>query len=50
MKSFRIYKSVLDQASFLEVLHASPRWIQAAAQQTRLVKRDQPFAPLRPQR
>lgn len=27
MKTFRIYKPVLDQAWFLEVLHASPRWI-----------------------
>jgi hypothetical protein len=27
MKSFRIYKPRLEQAWFLEVLHASPRWI-----------------------
>ena len=27
MKTFRIYKPVLEQACFLEVLHASPRWI-----------------------
>ncbi|WP_157043808.1 hypothetical protein [Nitrobacter hamburgensis] len=27
MKTFRVYKSVLDQAWFLEVLHASPRCI-----------------------
>ena len=27
MKTFRIYKPALDQAWFLEVLHASPRWI-----------------------
>lgn len=32
MKTFRIYKPVLDQASFLEVLHASPRWVQSVAQ------------------
>lgn len=37
MKSFRIYKPVLDQAWFLEVRHASPRWIGWAARQTRLV-------------
>jgi hypothetical protein len=27
MKQFRIYKPVLEQAGFLEVLHVSPRWI-----------------------
>jgi hypothetical protein len=27
MKTFRVYKPVLEQAWFLEVLHASPRWI-----------------------
>jgi hypothetical protein len=37
MKTFRIYKPVLDQAWFLEVLHASPRWIGGAARQTRLI-------------
>jgi|HubBroStandDraft_6_1064221.scaffolds.fasta_scaffold66555_4 hypothetical protein len=37
MKTFRIYKPVLDQAWFLEVLHASPRWISIAAGETRLV-------------
>ena len=37
MKTFRVYKAVLDDAWFLEVLHASPRWISLAAQQTRLV-------------
>jgi hypothetical protein len=46
MKSFRIYKPVLDQAAFLEVLHASPRWIQSAAQQTTLMPRTGPFEPL----
>lgn len=30
MKTFRIYKPVLDNAWFLEVLHASPRWNTAA--------------------
>jgi hypothetical protein len=29
MKTFRVYKPVLEQAWFLEVLHASPRWIGA---------------------
>jgi hypothetical protein len=37
MKTFRIYKPVLDQAWFLEVLHASPRWIATAHRQTRLM-------------
>jgi hypothetical protein len=37
MKTFRVYKPVLDQAWFLEVLHASPRWISLAAGETRLV-------------
>jgi hypothetical protein len=27
MKTFRVYKPALEQAWFLEVLHASPRWI-----------------------
>ena len=45
MKTFRIYKPVLDQASFLEVMHASPRWIQAVEKQTTLVPRDTPFTP-----
>jgi hypothetical protein len=30
MKTFRVYKPVLEQAWFLEVLHASPRWIADA--------------------
>jgi hypothetical protein len=37
MKTIRIYKPVLDQAWFLEVEHASPRWIAAATRQTRLI-------------
>jgi len=32
MKTFRVYKPVLDQAWFLEVLHASPRWIGSVTQ------------------
>jgi hypothetical protein len=32
MKTFRVYKPVLGQAWFLEVLHASPRWIGSATQ------------------
>src|SRR5579863_572388 len=39
MKAFRIYKPVLDQAWFLEVLHASPRWIQGVNEIARLVPR-----------
>jgi len=46
MKTFRIYKPVLDQAWFLEVLHASPRWIAAAPQITRLTPRPLAFAPV----
>jgi len=38
MKTFRIYKPVLDQASFLEVLHASPRWIGSVDTIAQLVK------------
>jgi hypothetical protein len=33
MKAFRIYKPVLEQAWFLEVLHASPRWIDFVAKE-----------------
>jgi hypothetical protein len=36
MKTFRIYKPVLEQAWFLEVLHASPRWIPSVTQTVRL--------------
>ncbi|MGJ4931911.1 hypothetical protein ACQR1I_32795 [Bradyrhizobium sp. HKCCYLS2038] len=36
MKTFRIYKPVLEQAWFLEVLHASPRWIGSVTQIARL--------------
>jgi hypothetical protein len=32
MKTFRVYKPVLDQACFLEVLHGSPRWIGPVSQ------------------
>jgi hypothetical protein len=42
MKTFRIYKAVLDHAWFLEVLHASPRWIGSANQITRLVRHPHP--------
>jgi hypothetical protein len=31
MKAFRIYKARLEQAWFLEVMHASPRWIGSVA-------------------
>jgi hypothetical protein len=36
MKAFRIYKPVLDNAWFLEVLHASPRWIPSVTEIARL--------------
>lgn len=36
MKAFRIYKPALDQAWFLEVLHASPRWIGSLTQMAAL--------------
>jgi hypothetical protein len=42
MKTFRIYKTVLDHAWFLEVLHASPRWIGTATQITKLVRHPTP--------
>jgi hypothetical protein len=44
MKSFRIYKPVLDQAWFLEVLHASPRWIASVTEQTTLIPSDSPLS------
>jgi hypothetical protein len=47
MKTFRIYKPALDQAAFLEVMHASPRWIGSVEQMVRLAPRDEPFAPHR---
>jgi hypothetical protein len=39
MKTFRIYKPVLDQAWFLEVVHVSPRWIGAVTQLVQLESR-----------
>jgi hypothetical protein len=45
MKTFRIYKPVLEQAWFLEVLHASPRWISSASELVRLAPVHQPFVP-----
>jgi hypothetical protein len=36
MKSFRVYKPVLENAWFLEVLHASPRWIGSVMRIARL--------------
>lgn len=45
MKTFRIYKPVLDQAWFFEVLHASPRWITSVA--ITLMSRTVPFSEAR---
>jgi hypothetical protein len=42
MKTFRVYKPVLDQAWFLEVLHASPRWIGSVTQIATLAARPPP--------
>lgn len=36
MKTFRIYKPVLENAAFLEVLHASPRWLPGVLPQVQL--------------
>lgn len=36
MKTFSVYKPVLEQAWFLEVLHASPRWIGSVTQIAKL--------------
>lgn len=45
MKTFRVYKPVLEQAWFLEVLHASPRWISGVSELVRLAPSHQPFIP-----
>lgn len=37
MKTFRIYKPVLQDARFLEVRHASPRWIPSITEGVRLM-------------
>jgi hypothetical protein len=42
MKTFRVYKPVLDQAWFLEVRHLSPRWISGVKVQ--LMPRSEPFS------
>jgi hypothetical protein len=44
MKVFRVYKPALNQAWFLEVLHASPRWIGSVAQIARLATSSPPPA------
>lgn len=47
MKSFRIYKPMLDQAWFLEVTHLSPRWVETLGTDTvPLVLRTEPSEPL----
>ncbi len=38
MKTFRVYKPVLEQAWFLEVLHASPRWIGTVTEIAKLAR------------
>jgi len=38
MKTFQVYKPVIDQAWFLEVEHASPRWIGGIENQVRFVR------------
>jgi|SRR5215475_9650868 len=43
MKTFRVYKPILDQAWFLEVLHASPRWIGSVTQIAKLAERPPSF-------
>lgn len=45
MRSFRIYKSTLDQAAFWEVQHISPRWTNQVGVLP-VVVREAPFAPL----
>jgi hypothetical protein len=45
MKTFRTYKPVLAQASFLEVLHASPRWIPTVSEMARLAPCQESFVP-----
>jgi hypothetical protein len=49
MKTFRVYKAALAQAAFLEVQHASPRWIAGATQLAHIASRDEAGAPM-PQR
>lgn len=46
MKTFRVYKPVLEQAWFLEVLHASPRWIGSVTQMVTLASQAPPPLPL----
>jgi hypothetical protein len=40
MKTFRIYKPVLEHSWFLEVMHASPRWIMSAPHDVKLMSSD----------
>ncbi|WP_146210762.1 hypothetical protein [Azospirillum sp. TSO35-2] len=47
MKTFRVYKPVLDHAPFLEVKHGSPRWAPTVGLEDRpVIARTQPFADL----
>jgi hypothetical protein len=47
MKTFRVYKPVLDHGSFLEVKHGSPRWAHVVGSEMHpVITRDQPFTGL----
>ena len=46
MKTFRVYKPVLDQAWFLEVAHLSPRWVETLGREVPLFFRETPFEAL----
>jgi hypothetical protein len=46
MKTFRVYKPVLDHGWFLEVTHLSPRWADTVGKEVPLSLRDAPFAEL----
>lgn len=47
MKAFRVYKPVLDHASFLEVKHGSPRWSPIVGlEQHPIIPRTDPFTGL----
>lgn len=46
MKTFRVYKPVLDQGWFLEVTHLSPRWADTVGKGVPVVLRDNAFTGL----
>jgi len=46
MKTFRVYKPVLDHSWFFELRHFSPRWLDTVGYEARIAPRAQPLQPV----